>query len=98
MGRNNSGSGASGAHHAYSPPIDLYRKQIGRQSSKEKKHLKQMKQHQEEAKEAAPKALKQTVGQTSCLISDLGRKILLKLYFNTQYSMENELRILSYGW
>jgi len=66
MGRNSSGGGGHGGGGGgvggpQAPPIDLYRRHIGRQDSrKERKHLKSV-QREHEAKENAPKALQQAV-------------------------------------
>ena len=65
MGRSGSGGGGGGRGKdtMKAPPVDQYRKRIGRQDSKkEKQHLKDVK-HLHEAKENAPTALKD-----SCLI------------------------------
>ncbi len=65
MGRNRSGDKGGGAGgggpSAYSPPIDHYRRQIGKQDGKkERRRLRSITQHQE-SKEMAPKMLKQSV-------------------------------------
>ncbi|XP_023324147.1 triple QxxK/R motif-containing protein [Eurytemora carolleeae] len=60
MGRKGSqgGGGGGGKDSVQLPPVDLYRKRIGRQDSrKEKVHLKEVKQLQE-AKEGRGLALK----------------------------------------
>ncbi len=62
MGRNRNDS-SSGNHGggSYQPPIEQYRKRIGRQDShKERRHLKQV-QHSQEAKSMAPKIYQQAV-------------------------------------
>lgn len=65
MGRHGSGAGGGKESLFQAPPVDLYRKRIGRQDSKkEKGHQKEIK-HQHEAKEMAPVAYKQSVSLIS---------------------------------
>merc|ERR1712083_445561 len=62
MGRSGGNSvGKSGREGQYSPPIDLYRRQIAKQDNKkERKHLKEVKHHAE-SKSWTPKATKDVV-------------------------------------
>ena len=65
MGRNRSGdkggSGGGMGPSAYSPPIDHYRRQIGRQDSKKEKRNQRRIAQEHDAKEMAPKVVQQSV-------------------------------------
>ena len=64
---NSGGGGGPSAKDSYSPPIDNYRKRIGKQHvDVNRKSLRQLKQ-QQETKDNLPKALNQMVYIPMCL-------------------------------
>merc|ERR1711956_100528 len=93
MGGGNKGGGnvgKSGREGCYSPPIDLYRRQIAKQDTKkERKHLKEVK-HQAESKSWTPKATKDVV---IVLLSFLA--VLMVIYAILYYSMNKKLPLKS---
>ena len=65
MGRSGGGGKSGGKDAFHQPPIDKYRKEIGKQDwKKERRHQRRI-VHEAESKDNAPKALKQSVRQIS---------------------------------
>merc|ERR1712223_833039 len=77
--------GKSGREGCYSPPIDLYRRQIAKQDiKKERKHLKEVKHHAE-SKSWTPKATKDVVIVLLTFLS-----VLMAIYAILYYSMDTK--------